>query len=133
MFKWKFILLSLVSVTALADNEALSIETRLPAGFELAFPNESNTQPEISDFTIVNFVPMSNEEGERWVVITVTNTASGRRTLNQNHLMALVADGSRIHPQELSQSILANETLSIVINFGISKFPLLNVYSRTEK
>ncbi|GEA10249.1 hypothetical protein [Alteromonas sp. KUL49] len=133
MFKWMFILLSLVSVNALADNESLSIETRLPAGFELAFPNESNIQPEISDFTVLNFVPMSNEEGERWVVITVTNTASGRRTLNQNHLMALVADGSRIHPQALSQSVLANETLSIVINFGMSKFPLLNVYSRTEK
>ncbi|WP_016954263.1 hypothetical protein [Catenovulum agarivorans] len=131
MFRWMFLSLSIFSSAAVADKESLSIETRPPANIELAFPNESNIQPDVSDFAILNFVPMSNEQGERWVVITVTNTANGRRTLNHNHVMALVANGSRIHPQELAQSFLAKETLSIVVNFGQSKFPLLDVYART--
>jgi hypothetical protein len=47
--------------------------------------------------------------------------------------MALTADGNRINPQEIAQSFLADETLSIVVDFGERKFPLLSVFSRTEK
>ncbi|NTS78472.1 hypothetical protein HR060_16635 [Catenovulum sp. SM1970] len=122
----------LLSSISYADEQVLSIEPRLPGNFELAYPNESATFPEISEFEVLNFAPMSNEKGERWAVITINNLASGRRTLNHKHLLGLVADGNRIHPQEISQSFLANETLSIVVNFGENKFPLLDVYSRTQ-
>lgn len=122
----------LLSCISYADEQALSIEAKLPGKFELAYPNESGVFPDISEFEVLNFAPMSNEKGERWVVITINNLASGRRTLSHKHLLALMADGSRIHPVETSQSFQANETLSIVINFGESKFPLLDVYSRTK-
>ena len=123
----------LVASSVSAEEDALSIETKLPTNFELAFPNESGIRPEVSAFKVISFVPMSNELGERYAVITITNTANGNRTLNHNHLIALVADGNRINPQEISQRFLAGETLSIVVNFGTSKFPLLTVYSRTER
>jgi hypothetical protein len=116
-----------------ASEQALSIETRVPSSVELAFPNESGLAPELSEFQVLSFVPMSNEAGERWAVLTIKNLASGRRTLSQKHLMALTADGNRINPNEVVQSFLADETLSIVVNFGERKFPLLSVFSRTEK
>lgn len=130
--KWIVISFFLASTAICADEEVLSLETKLPNNVELAFPNESGIYPEISEFAILSFVPMSNESGERYAVITVKNTANGNRTLNHKHLMALIANGDRINPQEISQRFLAKETLSIVVNFGTSKFPILNVYSRTD-
>lgn len=131
MNKWMFILALFFSNVAHSD-EALSVEVPLPSNLQLAFPNEMNLQPEESSFVVESVVPMSNEQGERWAVVTLRNTVSGRRTLNQKHLLALVADGTRVHPEPFSQSFLANESLSIVVSFGLRKFPLLDVYSREQ-
>ncbi|MDC8831358.1 hypothetical protein [Alteromonas gilva] len=114
-----------------ADEEALSVDRVVPNGMALAFPNEQNIQPEQSDFEVNNYVLMSNDSGERWAVVTLTNQASGGRTLTQKHLMAIVANGRRIGPVEFMQSFKGHETLSVTITFGISQFPLLSVYSRT--
>lgn len=114
-----------------SGEEVLSVDRVIPNDIELAFPNESNIQPEQSDFKVNHTVLMSNDSGERWAVVTLTNMATGRRTLTQKHLMAIVADGQRIAPIEFLHSFKANETFSLTINFGESKFPLLSVYSRT--
>lgn len=118
------------SFGAYANEDVLSVDTIVSNSFDLVFPNESNIQPEQSDFKVNNFILMSNEAGERWVVVTMSNTSSGRRSLTHKHLMAIVADGQRIAPIEFIQSFKANETLTLTINFGMSKFPLLSVYSR---
>ncbi|WP_395341264.1 hypothetical protein PN836_018820 [Ningiella sp. W23] len=115
---------------ALANQETLSIDTPLPSEFELVFPNDTNLQPEESEFRVLDFVLMSNEKGERWVVVTLKNEASGRRTFNHKHIMGLLADGTRLHPRKISQSFVAKESLSVIIDFGPNKFPLLRVYSR---
>jgi hypothetical protein len=124
-------LLLACSFAAYSSDEALSIDRVVPNSFDLAFPNDSNIQPEQSDFEISNFALMSNDLGERWAVVTLTNLASGSRSLTNKHLLALVANGQRIAPTEFSQSFKAGETLSLTINFGESKFPLLSVYSRS--
>ncbi len=116
--------------TAHSAEEVLSIDRVIPNNFDLVFPNESNIQPEQSDFSVNNFVLMSNDSGERWAVVTLTNMASGQRSLTNKHLMAIVANGQRIAPLEFLQSFRADETLSLTISFGESKFPLLSVYSR---
>ncbi|MDP5149110.1 hypothetical protein [Rheinheimera baltica] len=118
------------SFGAYANEDVLSVDTIVSNSFDLVFPNELNIQPEQSDFKVNNFILMSNEAGERWVVVTMSNTSSGRRSLTHKHLMAIVADGQRIAPIEFIQSFKANETLTLTINFGMSKFPLLSVYSR---
>ena len=118
------------SFGAYANEDVLSVDTIVSNSFDLVFPNESNIQQEQSDFKVNNFILMSNEAGERWVVVTMSNTSSGRRSLTHKHLMAIVADGQRIAPIEFIQSFKANETLTLTINFGMSKFPLLSVYSR---
>ena len=52
-----------------SSEEVLSIDRVVPNSFDLAFPNESNIQPEQSDFSVNNFVLMSNDSGERWAVV----------------------------------------------------------------
>jgi hypothetical protein len=98
---------------------------------ELAFPNDSNVKPETSAFELVNYVLMSNESGERWAVITLRNSSSGSRVLNQKHLMALFANGRRKSPRELKFNFEAQETQSITVSFGTSKFPILSISSAT--
>ena len=131
MLKRMLLVLLVFSSTSYADDTTLSIDRAVSGGVELAFPNEQNMQPEQSDFEVKNFVLMSNDAGERWAVVTLTNQASGRRTLTHKHLMAIVADGQRVIPIEFMQSFKANETLSVTITFGASKFPLLSIYSRS--
>lgn len=131
MLKRMLLVLLVCSSTSYADDTTLSIDRAVSGGVELAFPNEQNMQPEQSDFEVKNFVLMSNDVGERWAVVTLTNQASGRRTLTHKHLMAIVADGQRVIPIEFMQSFKANETLSVTITFGASKFPLLSIYSRS--
>ncbi|NVK56542.1 MAG: hypothetical protein HWE26_13090 [Alteromonadaceae bacterium] len=115
-----------------ADEDILSVDRVIPNSIDFAFPNESSIQPEPSDFTVKNFVLMSNDAGGRWAVVTITNEASGSRSLTHKHLMAVVANGQRVSPIEFLQSFRANETLSLTISFGRRKFPLLLVYSRTK-
>ena len=88
--------------------------------------------PKKGDFEIVNYVLMSNEIGERWSVITLTNLATGNRTLDQEHLLGLFADGSRINPLKYKLNFEGKETQSITVSFGDHKFPILNIYSSND-
>jgi hypothetical protein len=119
--------------TSAHATKALSIDKVMTSSFELSFPNEYNVQPDSSDFNVLNYILMSNEEGERWVVISIRNKASGTRSLNHKHLLSLLASGERVHPQEFKQSFGANETLSLTLRLAESIFPVLEVYSREKK
>ena len=129
----KFIMLTiglLSSGMAMAVDDVLTVDRSVSGSFQSSFPNENNIQPDISDFKVLNSVLMSNEAGERWAVITVENLASGQRTLNQNQLMALFANGERLTPHIFKRRFLANEILSITLTFGEHKFPILEIYPR---
>jgi hypothetical protein len=132
MIKRTLLCLLLLSPLAYADEDVLTLDRVVPNNFELAVPNDSNIQPSESDFRVINLALMSNEAGERWAVATIKNMSSGRRTLTQRDLMALTANGQRIHPREISQSFNGDETISLVVNFGEIKFPLLSVYTRND-
>jgi hypothetical protein len=73
---------------------------------------------------------MSNIKGERWATITVRNAAAGVRTIDQDHVLALMANGKRQFPLAFEQKILSNQTLSILVNFGHSQFPILKLTTR---
>ncbi|REL27123.1 hypothetical protein DXX93_11470 [Thalassotalea euphylliae] len=124
--------LAFFKISAFANQQALNIERLIPENFELAFPNEQNRQPRKSDFAIVSYALMSNQAGERWAVVTIRNLASGWRMLDQKHILALTANGERISPLDIEQHFKAEETLSLTINFGRHKFPLLSIYSKAD-
>ncbi|QLE87904.1 hypothetical protein FLM48_18330 [Shewanella sp. Scap07] len=109
----------------------INVERSVSGNFNSSFPNPDNIQPDISDFKVINTVLMSNEQGERWAVVTLQNTARGQRTLNQNQLMALISSGERIVPERFKELFSSNETLSITLHFGQQKFPILEIFSRT--
>ncbi len=108
----------------------LTIERGIANPEQYNFPNDDNIQPDKSDFEIINYVLLSNEEGERWVTVTLKNTASGNRIFDGEQIMALFADGKRFSPIKKSIRFERRETQTFAINFGISHFPILEIYTR---
>ena len=84
-------------------------------------------KPQVSDFQLVNYVAMSNEVGERWAVVTVRNSSSGGRAFENQHLMAVFADGVRKSPSEFKINFKGNETQTLTVSFGENKFPILSI------
>lgn len=111
------------------DRDVLNVDRSVSASMQLAFPNDSNIEPHRSDFAVLNYVLMSNDIGERFAVITLKNGASGNRGLEEKHLMALFADGTRRSPQTIKLNFSGDETQSITVTFGQSQFPILAIYS----
>lgn len=72
---------------------------------------------------------MINEVGERWNVIIFTNLSAGSGALDKDHLLALLAGGSRNNPLAYSLIFKGNETNTVTVSFGGSKLPILNIYS----
>lgn len=120
-----FLLLSFSSNAT--ETEVLTVDRVVPSNLELAFPNDKNIEPKSSDFDLINFVVMSNEVGERWAVVTLTNASTGSRVLDNSHLMALFANGKRKSPQAFKISFEPKETQSITVSFGGNKFPILSI------
>ncbi|TMP07816.1 hypothetical protein CWC11_05770 [Pseudoalteromonas sp. S3178] len=113
-------------------NSVLNVDRAIPNSIHLSFPNDNNITPKKSDFTILNYVLMSNNDGERWAVITLNNLSSGNRELNQDHILALFADGSRLTPIEFKLGFKGSETQSVTVSFAEHKFPILSVYSSND-
>jgi hypothetical protein len=131
MYKYAVSIILLFACLGLAaKNDVLTLDRVDVSKVKFAFENDSNVFPDESDFAIEHFVLMSNTNGERWGILTITNQSSGRRELQAKHIMALFADGSRYSPVKLKQPFNGYETQSITLNFGENKFPILSVYTR---
>jgi len=131
MYKYAVSIILLFACLGLAaKNDVLTLDRVDVSNIKFAFENDSNVYPDESDFAIDHFVLMSNTNGERWGILTITNQSSGRRELQAKHIMALFADGSRYTPVNFKQPFNGNETQSITLNFGENKFPILSVYTR---
>ena len=125
--------LTFITFTCNADEtEVLTVDRIVSKNLALAFPNDKNLKAKSSHFELVNYVLMSNEMGERWAVLTLTNTSTGNRMLEQDHLMALFANGERKYPLEFKLNFESSETQSITVSFGESKFPILSISAETE-
>lgn len=132
---FKYLLPALLLIPSLTQAEAvdvLTIDRTVSKSIQLSFPNDNNIKPKKGDFEIVNYVLMSNEMGERWSVITLTNLSSGNREFSHDHLIGLFADGSRISPLKYNLNFEGQETQSITVSFGQHKFPILTIYSSNE-
>jgi len=130
MIKYIIPLLLLIPSLAKAEvEEVLSVDRSVEKNIQLSFPNDRNIKPKQSDFEILNYVLMSNELGERWVVVTLTNASTGSREFGHQHLLGLFADGSRMSPLPYKLNFKGQETQSITVSFGVHKFPILSIYT----
>ncbi len=130
MFKFLFPGLIMLSLSVQAeDSGALNIDRVVSKNSDFSFPNRSGISPRSSDFKVDSYVLMSNDSGERWAVITLTNLSSGHREFNSSQLMALFADGDSSTPLAYESSFSGRETQSITLSFGEHKFPILSIYA----
>lgn len=113
-------------------NDVLTIDRSVINSSQLQFPNDKKIYPNRSDFEVINYVLMSSPIGERWATVTLRNNADGKREFNNRMVMALFANGKRKKPQFHKYSFDGNEILTVSLNFGVSKFPLLEVYTRHD-
>ena len=126
----KGILLGCIFITPIVfanQNNVINIERVVTQDLLIAFPNDKNIRAQSSDFEIKNYVMMSNDQGERWAVLTLANESTGTRTLEQYHLLATFADGERRNPYEFKLNFQGRETQSVTVNFGENKFPILTI------
>lgn len=117
-----------------ANNQVLSVDQVALQGVQFAFENDAHTRPKNSDFTLLNTVLMSSEQGHRVAVVTVRNDASGSRILEGSHLMALFADGQRKAPVSMTEGVKLDrgERRSFTVSFGDADYPILSVYSSND-
>lgn len=82
-------------------------------------------KPEPSDFRVEDYTLMSNDIGERWALITFRNSSTSSRILKNDHIVATLANGQRVHALNLNERIGGSERFTQAVFFGISKFPIL--------
>lgn len=80
-----------------------------------------------SDFELVDYFTMSSRKGERFALVTIKNTSTGWRVLQHQHLVAVFADCSFVFPEKIDQRFDGSETLSVKLNLGVHRFPLIKV------
>ncbi|MBB1291604.1 hypothetical protein [Pseudoalteromonas sp. SR41-4] len=120
-----------VSGLVKANDEVLSVDQVALQGMQFSFENDAKITPKKSDFTVVNSVFMSSEQGRRVAVVTIRNDASGSRILQAEHIMALFADGRRVAPISLAENVKLEdgEQRSLTLSFGEDNFPILSIFT----
>ena len=93
----------------------------------LEFDIDEELLPVPNDFRIIEASYLSNDMGERWVIITFENTSSGQRFLKNEAIVATFADGYQAYEVNLDETIKGNQRLTKAVLFGIHKFPVLKV------
>ena len=117
----------IISFAEEVDDDRLLLFDDTPRFEYLSFDIEESDRlkPKENDFELLHFAPMSNEIGERWVLITVKNTSTGSRFLKSEHIVATFANEEQRNPQGVSESIDGGQILSKTIYFGVNKFPIV--------
>lgn len=111
--------------------QVLQFDREYPGGTELRFDRGiREIQPEIGNFSLIEFRFMSNDIGERWALVSVENSSRGERFLKNRHLVATFADGRQTYARNLNDRVGGGERLSKAVFFGHSPFPLVRVEVR---
>lgn len=128
MFRVLFLLF--ISFSCASADDVFNIDRVVSDKVDFEFTNNYEIQPNISDFAVVNYVVMSNENGVRKAVVTLKNLSSGSRIFQSEQMLALFADGERRSPEPYKQKFKREETISMTLSFGQRLFPILQIYTR---
>ena len=116
-----------------ADNikssDILSIDKPAISVSDLYFPDSQDIQPDKSDFKILSTLLLSSKSGKRVATITLKNLSSGQRILTNKQILAVFANGQKKAPLTFKQTFSGNQKISLSLNFGISNYPILDVYT----
>ena len=113
-----------------SHDEILAIDEPIPETVNLEFSDTNGLLPRLGEFEVMSFILMSNSSGERWATVTLKNNSSHQRILDSEHITAVFADGEIRNPIRANHKFSSHEVVTMVINFGKSKFPVLRVSVR---
>jgi len=129
----KWLLLALLSTSAQAyepdRDQVLRFEPSPFQNLELNCQRDKDVVPRRSDLLLDHYALLASDNGERVATITVTNGAGGQRMFNQEHLVAIMADCSRIYPLSFELTLGAGQQETFQIYFGRRAQPVLQLIS----
>lgn len=129
----KWLLLALLSTSAQAyepdRDQVLKFEPSPFQNIELNCQRDKDVVPRRSDLILDNYALLAADNGERVAVVTLTNGAGGQRMFNQEHLVAIMADCSRIYPLSFELTLGAGQQETFQIYFGRRAQPVLQLIS----
>ena len=115
---------------SIESEDILSIDKPAMSVSDLYFPDSEDIQPDKSDFKILSTILLSSKSGKRVATITFKNMSSGQRILTSKQILAVFANGHKKSPLTIKQTFSGNQKISLKLNFGLSNFPILAVYTR---
>ena len=113
-----------------SHDEALTVDEPISETVNLKFTDENMLMPKVSEFEVLSSILMSNISGMRWATVTIKNTSPHQRLLDNKHIIAIFADGEKRNPTQVNYIFSGQEEITMAINFGKSKFPILRVEVR---
>lgn len=123
-------LLATVSSAAIADVDSVLHFTPTPfKDSELNCERDKHITPKRSALILENYALMAANNGERVALVTLRNSASGQRIYNQEHIVAVLGDCSRVLPNAFELRLDAHEQRSLQIYFGKQQQPVLQLLS----
>ena len=131
MKKWLLLALLSTSVNAYEPDrdQVLQFEPSPFQNVELNCQRDKDVVPRRSDLLLDHYALLASDNGERMATITVTNGAGGQRMFNQEHLVAIMADCSRIYPLSFELTLGAGQQETFQIYFGRRAQPVLQLIS----
>ncbi len=100
---------------------------------ELNCDFDDNITPRPGDFVLNDYAIMSSDYGNRYGIVSIKNTSSGQRILNETYIVAIFGDCVRRLPALFSKTFSGNEQITITIPFGFNRFPILKLYMGERK
>lgn len=94
---------------------------------QLNCKRDRDIMPRRSDLQLDHYALLAADNGERVAVITVTNAAGGQRLFNQEHVLAIMADCSRVYPLAFELTLAAGQQETLQIYFGRRAQPVLQL------
>ncbi len=111
-------------------NDAPHFDRPIAKELPIELQIEEDLNPTRSEFKIVDFAFLSSESGDRWAMVIVQNQALDSRTFTEDQLIGFFADGRHRKPIRLRERIEGSKTETIVISFGDSDTPLVQLLTR---
>ncbi|AOT10748.1 hypothetical protein [Pseudoalteromonas luteoviolacea] len=124
-----YLTLLMISTSALSKEKPYSIDTYLPQINLNEFYNQDKIRPKNSDFKINSTLAMSTDEGNRAVLINISNLSSGRRILEPEQIMVLYANGQAHLLTALPKKIILDgyQAVNLTLELGHNIYPVISV------
>jgi hypothetical protein len=109
------------------DDEYLLFDDNTPKfdWYSFKAKETERLKPKANEFRMINYSPMSNKIGERWVLVTLRNTSTEQRFLKSEYLVATFANGEQTNPGFVDHKVDGGGVITRTIYFGINKFPIV--------